>query len=173
MQNEVLSKFQITLQIISTVAMVVATVAMAVFTGLVWRLNRRQHQMAYEASLRVVEELAQFHQQTKGIRVELVLNNSSLVPALISEWSVIVRDGHFQESIADGNLEQTRLVNVQRFVGGKWWVIDRGRPTAFSLAAALPKEISSQATVNVEIRYFGGRRPVSTVRASIPVEVVA
>lgn len=103
-----------TLDLVGTIAVVVATVAIAFFTGLVWLLNRRQHQLSYEASLRVIEKQAQFRASTKEVRVELVLNNTSLVPAILHEWSVLVRDGDFQESIADGNLEQTLSSSVFR-----------------------------------------------------------
>jgi hypothetical protein len=158
--------------LVSAVTMVVGTVAIALFTGLLWRLNRQQHQLVYQAKLHVVEKQARFYTATREVRLELVLNNPSLEPAILHEWTVLVRDGDFQESIGDGSLGQTRLVTIPRFVGGRWWAVERGRPTAFSLAAVLPRAISGSAKIHVRIGYFGGRRSVTILEDSVGVTVV-
>ena len=145
-----------------------ATVAVALFTFLVWRVHVRQHRATHYADLGVVLTRASFS-ATGEVHVEVLLTNRSAAPAIIQSWQAIVRDGDYQQSIASGKLVRSVLIKVPKFVGGAGWAVHRAEPTVFSLKDKLPHTLTSSARIEVEITYLGGMQP-ATITESVSVE---
>ena len=86
------------------VAVVVATVLIAIFTGLLWQVERKQQAFLQKVTLMTVSSRARFSQATNQIRVELVLHNRSSLTALLHGWEVQLTDGKFSQPLGDGEL---------------------------------------------------------------------
>ena len=148
-----------------------STAAMALFTFFLWRIQITQHRMRNYARLQVCTSKASFESSTRKLRVEVLLLNASDAPAVIEKWVALVRQGEFQQSVADGSLGPTKLMKVPAYIGGKGWVIERIVPTALSLHKDLAQLLHQGAAVHVEIQYAGGHKVVTTLRHTTLIEI--
>lgn len=148
-----------------------ATVALAVFTYLVWRIHVSQHRHVHFGLLKVVLSKARFDGATQAVRLEVLLINTSAAPAVIQKWEALVKDGNFQQSMADGRKGKTQLIKAPAYVGGPGWVVERGSPAALSLRKKLAQNLGERARIDVEISYAGGQAPVTVIKTSVPVEI--
>lgn len=128
-----------------------STVAMALFTFFLWRIQANEHSMRHFARLHVCASRAVFESTRNLIHVEVLLLNASDAPAIIEDWEALVRDGKFQESVADGSLGPTKYMKVPAYLSGKGWVLERRLPTALSLRKALRR--GSRAERRLRSRY--------------------
>lgn len=150
--------------------LVVSTVLVAVFTGLVWLLQKRIHDVTNFASLRICCAAAKFDEAAKRIHAEVLILNTASAPAIVTGWKVLVHDGDYQENVSDGETGYTQLLKAQKFISEKGWVITRDTPTALSITSRLSKDtLTSSATVEINVEYAGGKSEEINVIATIPV----
>ncbi len=156
-----------TWMVVSTVVMAVATTVMALLTVLIWRLNKRQHQLRYEASLETVGTFAVV--TNNAVRIEVLLTNQSETPAVIQSWEASLTDvsGFSQPDIGKGKLVSTKHFRAPSYVGGKGWAVTRHAPTAFSIVRQLDRPVNS-ANVKLKLNYVSGPTDRS-LKITIPV----
>lgn len=153
-------------------APIVASVAIALFTFLVWRVHRSEHALTHFARLQVGTKKAVFVSTSKVVRLEVLLINLSEVPAVIVDWQVVVKDTNsFSKPIGDGELVKTSLGIAPSHIRAKGWVLERRLPASLSIKQALDQQLTGQATIDVEISYAGGEDDLSVLKDSVKVEL--
>lgn len=149
----------------------VGSIAVAVFTYWVWRLQRQMHWLNSYASLRFGGMVAYFEAHNV-LRVEAAIINRTKAPAVITSWKVTIADKTLHEELGTMNPAPTRRLKVPKYVGGPAWVVNQELPVvAISLAEQLTNpKIVKGAKVDLEVTYLGGEQESETISMQAAIE---
>ncbi|MEC5206515.1 hypothetical protein QF022_001471 [Vogesella perlucida] len=149
------------------------SLAVAVFTYWVWRLQRDVNRLNTYANLRIGGVVAKIH-QGNILHAEASIINTTRAPAVITEWSVVATNGGIRDEFTAAKPVFSQYFKVPKYIGGTGWLINQDLPvTALALEEAItnPKIIAG-SKVTLTIKYLGGEKDITTITTEAILENV-
>lgn len=145
-------------QVTSTLITAISGLLVAIFTGFVWWLQRQSYASANYAKVKIAATHAELDPATRKVKIEFLLLNTYQSPAVITSWSILIKQGNNQEDATKSpTIKSTKLKAVGN-VQGQVWVLKREAPLALCVEHQLANaNITSGASINLDITFSGGK----------------
>jgi len=149
------------------------SIAVAVFTYWVWKLQREVNRLNTYANLRFGGVIAKIH-AGNVLHIETSVINTTKAPAVVTGWKVVGTNGGIRDEFTAVRPVLSQYFKVPKYIGGTGWVINQELPvTALALEESITNpKIVAGTKMTVELSYIGGERDVTTISVEAILENV-
>jgi len=145
-------------QPLSTIINATSGVLVALFTGFVWWLQRQSYASANYAKVKIAATHGELDLATRKVTIEFLLLNTYQSPAVITSWSILIKQGNNQEDATRSPTQKSKKLKAVGNVQGQVWALKRESPLALCVEHQLSNaNITSGATVQLDITFSGGK----------------